>query len=63
MRQGVVEGRFPREPPTRQPHRFAPRHPVLAVVVPDHSELDTGTLRAVIRQAGLEVEDCVDLLD
>jgi predicted RNA binding protein YcfA (HicA-like mRNA interferase family) len=32
------------------------------VVVPDHKELDRGTLRAVIRQAGLGVEEFVKLL-
>lgn len=32
------------------------------VVVPDHRELDRGTLRAIIRQAGLSVEDFVKLL-
>jgi predicted RNA binding protein YcfA (HicA-like mRNA interferase family) len=32
------------------------------VVVPDHKELDTGTLRAIIRQADLSVEDFLKLL-
>lgn len=27
-------------------------HPVAQVVVPDHQELDRGTLRAILRQAG-----------
>jgi len=27
--------------------------PFIQVVVPDHKELDRGTLRAIIRQAGL----------
>lgn len=31
-------------------------------VVPDHPELDRGTLRAIIRQSGLSVEQFVDLL-
>lgn len=30
--------------------------PFAQVVVPNHSELDRGTLRAIIRQAGLTVE-------
>lgn len=30
--------------------------PFAQVVVPDHKELDRGTLRAIIRQAGLSVE-------
>ena len=32
------------------------------VVVPDHKELDRGTLRAIIRQANLGVEEFVKLL-
>ena len=37
-------------------------NPFAQVVVPDHKELDRGTLRAIIRQAGLKVDDFVDLL-
>jgi predicted RNA binding protein YcfA (HicA-like mRNA interferase family) len=29
--------------------------------VPDHKELDTGTLRAIIRQAGLTVDEFIEL--
>jgi predicted RNA binding protein YcfA (HicA-like mRNA interferase family) len=36
--------------------------PFAQVVVPDHGELDRGTLRAIIRQAGLRVDDFVKLL-
>lgn len=36
--------------------------PFAQVVVPDHKELDRGTLRAIIRQAGLGVEEFVKLL-
>ena len=36
--------------------------PFAQVVVPDHRELDTGTLRAIIRQAGLTVEQFVELI-
>ncbi|TDA70381.1 MAG: type II toxin-antitoxin system HicA family toxin [Clostridia bacterium] len=36
--------------------------PFAQVVVPDHKELDRGTLRAIIRQAGLNVRDFVELL-
>jgi predicted RNA binding protein YcfA (HicA-like mRNA interferase family) len=36
--------------------------PFAQVVVPDHDELDRGTLRAIIRQAGLSVEDFLQLL-
>ena len=36
--------------------------PFAQVVVPDHAELDRGTLRAIIRQAGLDVSEFVALL-
>lgn len=36
--------------------------PFAQVVVPDHKELDRGTLHAIIRQAGLTVEEFVKLL-
>ena len=37
-------------------------NPLAQVVVPDHKVLDRGTLRAIIRQAGLTVEEFVALL-
>ncbi|MBC7924925.1 MAG: type II toxin-antitoxin system HicA family toxin [Bryobacteraceae bacterium] len=33
------------------------------VVVPDHKELDRGTLRAILRGAEVTVEDFLELLD
>ena len=36
--------------------------PFAQVVVPDHAELDRGTLRAIIRQAGLSVTEFTGLL-
>jgi predicted RNA binding protein YcfA (HicA-like mRNA interferase family) len=36
--------------------------PFAQVVVPDHKELDRGTLRALIRQAGLSVSEFESLL-
>lgn len=36
--------------------------PFAQVVVPDHKELDRGTLRAIIRQVGLSVGEFVNLL-
>ncbi|MBI2846218.1 MAG: type II toxin-antitoxin system HicA family toxin [Chloroflexi bacterium] len=36
--------------------------PFAQVVVPDHNELDRGTLRAIIRQSGLTPEDFLKLL-
>jgi predicted RNA binding protein YcfA (HicA-like mRNA interferase family) len=37
--------------------------PFAQVVVPDHKELDRGTLRAIIRQAGLTIEEFTVRLD
>ncbi|MFH1177783.1 MAG: type II toxin-antitoxin system HicA family toxin [Acidobacteriota bacterium] len=37
-------------------------NPFSQVVVPDHPELDRGTLRAIIRHAGLSVEEFAALL-
>ncbi|QQG40132.1 MAG: type II toxin-antitoxin system HicA family toxin [Candidatus Aenigmatarchaeota archaeon] len=37
-------------------------NPFTQLTVPDHKELDRGTLRAIIRQAGLTVEQFTDLL-
>jgi len=36
--------------------------PFSQLVVPDHRELDRGALRAIIRQAGLSVDEFVKLL-
>jgi predicted RNA binding protein YcfA (HicA-like mRNA interferase family) len=36
--------------------------PFSQIVVPDHKELDSGTLRAIIRQAGLTVDEFTTLL-
>lgn len=36
--------------------------PFTQVVVPDHRELDRGTLRAIIRQAGLSVDEFIKLV-
>lgn len=36
--------------------------PFAQLVVPNHKELDTGTLRAIIRQAELSVDQFKDLL-
>jgi predicted RNA binding protein YcfA (HicA-like mRNA interferase family) len=39
-----------------------PRPPHRRLVVPDHRELATGTLRALIREAGITVEQFTALL-
>ena len=36
--------------------------PFAQVVVPDHKMLDRGTLRAIVRQVGLSVDEFVSLL-
>jgi predicted RNA binding protein YcfA (HicA-like mRNA interferase family) len=36
--------------------------PFAQVVVPDHKELDTGTLRGILRQAGLSPDDFLALI-
>lgn len=36
--------------------------PFVQLVVPDHKELDTGTLRAIIRQSNLSVNEFLNLL-
>lgn len=36
--------------------------PFAQLVVPDHAELDRGTLRAIIRQAGLSIDQFKELL-
>jgi predicted RNA binding protein YcfA (HicA-like mRNA interferase family) len=37
-------------------------YPHLRLVVPDHKEIAKGTLRAIIKQAGLTIEEFNDLL-
>lgn len=37
-------------------------YPYRRIVVPDHREVAKGTLRAIIRQAGLSVEEFIELL-
>lgn len=37
-------------------------NPFGQLVVPDHKELDRGTLRAIIRQSGLSVDEFIKLL-
>lgn len=36
--------------------------PAAMVVVPDHKQLDRGTLRAILRQADIEVERFLETL-
>ena len=32
------------------------------IVVPDHDELDRGTLKAILKQAGIDIEDLLSVL-
>ncbi|MGP8217273.1 MAG: type II toxin-antitoxin system HicA family toxin [Bacteroidia bacterium] len=36
--------------------------PFYQLVVPDHKELDTGTLRAIIRQSGMSIDEFMKLV-
>lgn len=36
--------------------------PRITVSIPNHKELDRGTLRAIIRQVGLSVDEFIELL-
>ena len=36
--------------------------PFAQISVPDHRELDRGTLKSILRQADITIEDLVDLL-
>ena len=36
--------------------------PFTEVIVPDHKVLDKGTLRSIIRKAGLDVDEFIELL-
>jgi predicted RNA binding protein YcfA (HicA-like mRNA interferase family) len=36
--------------------------PFTQTVIPDHKELDRGTLRSIIRQTGLSIDEFVNLL-
>jgi predicted RNA binding protein YcfA (HicA-like mRNA interferase family) len=38
---------------------FRKSDPFTQVVVPNHKKLDRGTLRAIIRQSGLSIEDFI----
>ena len=38
------------------------KNPKSRISVPNHKELDRGTLRAIIRQANLTVDEFIDLL-
>lgn len=47
---------------TRGSHAKPSKPGFRSIIVPLHAELDRGTLRAVVRQAGLSVEEFVTLL-
>ncbi|HPO29426.1 MAG TPA: type II toxin-antitoxin system HicA family toxin [Caldisericia bacterium] len=37
-------------------------NPFAQTVIPDHKQLDRGTLRAIIRQIGLSIDEFIELL-
>jgi YcfA-like protein. len=49
-------------PSTWQPHSVKKTDPFTQLVVPDHKKLDTGTLRSIIRQSGLSVDEFLKLI-
>jgi len=62
MRQSAGKGRFLLEASGIHSHRLKTRRPFSQLVVPDHKELDRGTLRAIIRQAQISVDEFLKLL-
>jgi hypothetical protein len=61
--QGVGEDRLCVRQTARQPHDSATAESAAPTLdVPDHTEVAKGTLRAIVRQAGLTVEEFNDLL-
>ena len=62
MREGPQGSWFLPETAGRQPQILRRDEPFGQVVVPDHKELDRGTLRAIIRQSGLSVDEFIKLL-
>jgi len=59
--KSTLEGGLHLETSTWQPHDSPPRRTFSQLVVPDHHELDRGTLRAIIRQANISVEQFTKL--
>jgi hypothetical protein len=61
MRQGVREDWILREAQREQSYHFRD-DPFAQIVVPEHSSLAKGTLRSIIRDADLDVEEFIALL-
>jgi predicted RNA binding protein YcfA (HicA-like mRNA interferase family) len=62
MRQSLEQNRLSSQA-AESSHMILRRdNPFAQVVVPDHKTLDRGTLRAIIRQAGLGVDEFVKLI-
>jgi predicted RNA binding protein YcfA (HicA-like mRNA interferase family) len=67
-----ISGRICVKTPEKAGFYFKRRHgshvilrrddPYVQVVIPDHKELDRGTLRAIIRQAGISIDEFIKLL-
>jgi len=61
LRQSFGKSRLLSQTTRRKPHDSRRDDPFCQTVVPDHKELDRGTLRAIIRQAGLSVDEFINL--
>ena len=62
MRDRLTESRFLRFSSDGEPYCHAAGRSLGIVIVPNHREIDTGTLRGIIRQAELTVDEFLDLL-
>ena len=62
MCKGARQGRLRRLSPARKSHHDSEKVAPAETTIPNHQELDRGTLRAIIRQAGLTVEEFTALL-
>ncbi len=56
------ESGFHRPATTRQSHHYAPRQSFAQTVVPNHRQIDRGTLRAILRQTEITADDLIKLL-
>jgi hypothetical protein len=61
VHQSSGEERLSLQTTDGKPHSLE-ADPFAQLVVPDHKELDRGTLRAIIRQAGMSVDEFLELL-
>jgi hypothetical protein len=60
VRQSASESRFCDQQPKRQSYKL--RDGSRVVIVPNHKELDRGTLKGILDQIGLTVDEFLKLL-